>query len=158
VRHNVNFQGHGRLTQGRASPPQHNACFTLLLTLTFLHGTERHMFDLACALKSQACRWPLPVRHRLHWLTKPLLQELISCGFKKAADRLPAIRTLRRLLKSNRADIITRAQWPHRPIAAIAVVYWRAVAAASRHSIFSSPNRVSLRGPKACCPTWRTDG
>jgi glycosyltransferase involved in cell wall biosynthesis len=112
-------------------------------------GTERHMFDLACALKSQglqmAIACPTPA---------PLADKATAAGIdivriqKGGLIDWPAIRTLRRLLKSNALDIIHAHNGRTALSAAIAVVLARrGRCIATQH--FLQPNRVSLSGPKA---------
>jgi glycosyltransferase involved in cell wall biosynthesis len=112
-------------------------------------GTERHMFDLACALNNEglqatiACPTPAP-----------LADKATAVGIdvvpiqKGGLIDWPAVRTLRRLLRSNALDVIHAHNGRTALSAALAVALARrGRCIATQH--FLQPNRVSLSGPKA---------
>jgi glycosyltransferase involved in cell wall biosynthesis len=112
-------------------------------------GTERHMFDLACALKDQglqtaiACPTPAPLADK----AAAVGIDVVSIQKGGLID-WPAVRTLRRLLKSNAVDIVHAHNGRTALSAAIAVTLARrGRCVATQH--FLQPNHVSLHGPKA---------
>jgi glycosyltransferase involved in cell wall biosynthesis len=112
-------------------------------------GTERHMFDLACALKDRgeqvaiACPTPAVLRDK----STAAGVEVVTIQKGGLID-WPAIRTLRRLLKTNAVDLIHAHNGRTALSAAIAVTLARrGRCVATQH--FLQPNHASLHGPKA---------
>ncbi len=112
-------------------------------------GTERHMFDLACALNNEglqatiACPTPAPLAYK----ATAVGIDVVPIQKGGLID-WPAVRTLRRLLKSNALDVIHAHNGRTALSAALAVALARrGRCIATQH--FLQPNRVSLSGPKA---------
>jgi glycosyltransferase involved in cell wall biosynthesis len=122
---------------------------TLFTDADVFAGTERHMFDLACALKIEglqatiACPTPAPLADKAAAVGIDVIP-IQKGGLIDWA----AVRTLRRLLKSNAVDIIHAHNGRTALSAALAVALARrGRCIATQH--FLQPNRVSLSGPKA---------